>query len=180
MIDKNYGEDRGELTDETILLVREVAHISKGTEKEILAMLAEEFLLPEEAIEKILDGKIAPYIGGPLRPLLLQERGAGKPKRLVGQGCNPRFAETTRNRQRFVRGILTEARFLLSEEEFVIFCNFNGMKVDEAEKYMGSQGDIRDRYDREKFGNILEQHAHGKTIEEAVSNYKKRQQRANS
>src|SRR5882672_4100825 len=72
---------------------------------ETIQSLSSIYAISEYIVERILDGYIEPFAGGPLRPL-------------TRQGCNPRFQESTRNRQRFVRGVLKRARDLLTEDEF--------------------------------------------------------------
>ena len=165
MIDREFGKGLAQvgLTDRDAIMMREMARDMIGTmsNEDIVRILATEFRIAEEVVNKILDGEIEPYVGGPLRPLPLQ-------------GCNPKYLESTRNRQRFVKGVIMEARLSLSDEEFAIFANFNGMTLDEAEAHLENMGAVRDRSDSTRYRSILRRHAEGQTIEQAVSLYAKR------
>jgi hypothetical protein len=161
MIDKKYGLTAAEvgMTNADVITLREFAHTLHGTPREITEILVSEFGVPADTVVKVLDGEVEPYIGGPLRALPLQ-------------GCNPDHAESTRNRQRFVRGVLLEAMIALAPEEFAVFSNFNGMTVNEAEKHV--ERCTENKSTMLRFRDIMRRHADGQTIEQAVSTHAKK------
>lgn len=174
MTDRTYGADvdRGDVTAEEIIIIREMAHERQlaplcddegnlQNEQVVAEELATEFNTTAEIINKILDGEILPFVGGPLRPLPLQ-------------GCNPRFLEATRNRQRFVRGVVQRAHAILGEEEFEIFANSHGMTLSEANFYLRNLGASNDRLNAERYRSVIRRHAAGQSIEQAISAYNKR------
>jgi hypothetical protein len=120
-----------------------------------LQELAADYRLSVMQIERVIDGHILPYAGGPLRSLPLQ-------------GCNPKFQESTRNRQRFVRGVIKRAKEFLSHEEFVVFANFNGLSAKDASHYANNSEDLNERLSQERYRSVLGRHAAGASIEEAV------------
>lgn len=183
MIDWQYGTDtpREDLTDLEVMAIRDMAHTllttpthssamkqrkkirttAYASAEEVVGVLSNEFKVSEKTIKAVLDGEISPYIGGPLRPLPLQ-------------GCNPFNLESTQNRQRFVRGVLFEAMIILAPKEFEIFAHFNGMKMEEAEKYITGLSPVQAKDSQPRFRSILRRHAEGQTIEQAVSSHSKK------
>lgn len=158
MINKDYDKknEREGLTNEEIVAMRIFAHKLPGMRRRVIENAAREFKVTPETATKVLEGEIEPYAGGPLIQLQLQ-------------GCNPNFLESTRNKQRFVRGVIFLAKIQLSPEEFTIFCNNNGMLVSEAEKYLLAVHSLEERYDMSRIQAIIKRHAEGEILESAVS-----------
>lgn len=110
------------------------------------------------ALTQILDGHYMPYAGGPLRVLPLQ-------------GCNPKYLESTRNRQRFVRGVIKRAAEILDADDFRVFANFNGMSEADAKRYARNSEDLNERLAQQRYGGVLGRHAQGTSLEESVIAY---------
>lgn len=117
--------------------------------------LSELYGLKAVEVNQLLDGELEPCAGGPLRPLLLQ-------------GCNPKFQESTRNRQRFVRGVIKLAYAVLTPVEFEIFSNSNGMRAKDAKAYAGNLEDLDERLAQERYRSVIFRHAAGTSLEESV------------
>jgi len=151
MIDRSWGDgDRENLNISDVVAIRE-SFADNGS----IELLAEEYKVSESSIARILYGDILPYAGGPLIPLPLQ-------------GCNPKYQESTRNRQRFVREIIKRAKEVLATDEYEVFCNFNGMRVTEANKYIHNSEDSNERLAQERYSGVICRHAAGASIEESV------------
>lgn len=174
MTDGYIGSEaaRGELTQQEVIIIREMAHDKhlaplcddEGNiqdEQIVVNELATEFNSTPEIINKILDGEILPFAGGPLRPLPLQ-------------GCNPRYLEATRNRQRFVRGVIQRAYAILTATDFETFANSHGMTLSEAQFYLRNLGATNDRLNSERYCSVVKRHAAGQSIEQAISTFNKR------
>lgn len=156
-MDTTWGSDNETgLTDADILAIRAAQYEGKPIE-----LIASDYGVAIEIIALIVDGHVLPYIGGPLRPLPLQ-------------GCNPKQLEATKNRQRFVRGVIQCAAATLTDMEFEVFCNFNGMRVTDAKQYLHNSEPVNERLAIERYRSVIRRHATGAGIEEAVSQHAKR------
>lgn len=156
-MDKFWGtDDTYGLTDESISGLRNsYFHGSSVPE------LSVEYGITVWQVERVLDGHVGPYRGGPLRPLPLQ-------------GCNPKRQESTKNRQRFVRGVILRAYRTLTLEQFEVFAHFNGMRLTDALAYVRNLEDLNERLAQERFRGVLVRHAQGASVEESVVAYSKR------
>lgn len=147
---QDSGLTESQWSDKLVIEIRERHY--KGDTIEILSR---EYKLAPKEVTNILDGVVSPYAGGPLRVLPLQ-------------GCNPKFQESTRNRQRFVRGIIKRAFATLTPEEFRIFANSNGMTESDAKTYAKNSEDLNERLAQERYGGVIRRHASGIALEESV------------
>ncbi len=172
MITEPNGETvyRGDLTEQEIVVMREMAHGRQlapscdedgNVESGLIEELATEFNTTPEIVAQVLDGEIMQAAGGPLRPLPLQ-------------GCNPKYLEATRNRQRFVRGVVQRAYAILTEEQFEVFANSHGMTMTEAKFYLRNLGASSDQLNNKRYRGVLLRHAAGQGIEQAISSFNKR------
>lgn len=155
-MDRNYDGDATHLSNLDIRDIRDRFYNDESVES-----LSVIFGVSSYVVERILDGHIQPFAGGALRALPLQ-------------GCNPRFQESTRNRQRFVRGIIKRAKAVLTPEEFEVFSNFNGMSVADANNYAKNSEDLDGRLAQERYRGVLSRHAQGASLEQSVIAHSRR------
>lgn len=118
------------------------------------------FNVSVDIVEQVMEGKIWPYAGGVLRPLVLA-------------GLNLESAYTTTQRN-FIRSALCLARQEFKPDDFQTICNNNGMTVADTNKLVRKTELNSGRQYRQRYRDVLIRHAKGADIERCILSQRKR------
>lgn len=154
-IDFNEGASNDVSMGEALLIREEFSRTQK------IEQTAELFGMSADLVEKVIDGRIWPYAGGPLRAPILS-------------GLNEKSSGYTANQRRFIRGAISLAKRELSDQHFEIFCHNNGMTVPEANLLLKNVEPRNGRLSQQRYRGVLVRHSQGEDIERCLASYKRR------
>lgn len=167
IIDSQYGTDwdtsgpvpvdkETRLSEGEIRGIREIFHSLNDEES-----IRFDFNLTQKQLDSILNGEIAPYIGGPLKLAPLS-------------GVNPHSSAYNPTQKKFTKGVIAYAKEILSFESFEIFCNFNGMTIKEGLDISKDAEEINERLARKRYSAAFIRHFKGERLERALATYKRK------
>lgn len=140
--------------------IRDMWHDYREFDENPSDAVAAIFNVATDVVEQVMDGKIWPYAGGVLRPLVLA-------------GLNLASGYTTTQRS-FIRSAVCLAKQEFKSDDFEIICNNNGMTVADANKLIRKTELRSGRQYRQRYRDVLIRHATGSDVEKCILSQRKR------